>query len=32
MTTTNVSSCVGSSSHTSGDVDDLDDDEDMEVM
>ena len=32
MTTTNVSSCVGSSSHTSGDVDDPDDDEDMEVM
>ena len=26
----NVSSCVGSSSHTSGVVDDLDDDEDME--
>ena len=32
MITTNVSSCVGSSSHTSSDVDDPDDDEDMEVM
>ena len=30
MTTTNVSSCVGSSSHTSGVVDDPDDDEDKE--
>ena len=30
MATTIVSSCVGSSSHTSGIVDDLDDDEDME--
>ena len=30
MATTNVSSCVGSSSHTSGAVDDLDDDEDKE--
>ena len=30
MTTTNVSFCVGSSSHTSGIVDDLDDDKDME--
>ena len=30
MTTTNVSSCVGSSSHTSGAVDDPDDDEDKE--
>ena len=30
MATTNVSSCVGSSSHTSGAVDDPDDDEDME--
>ena len=30
MATTNVSSCVGSSSHTSGAVDDLDDDENKE--
>ncbi|XP_050278202.1 zinc finger BED domain-containing protein RICESLEEPER 2-like [Quercus robur] len=30
MATTNVSSCVGSSSHTSGAVDDPDDDEDKE--
>ena len=30
MTTTNVSSCVGSSSHTSGAVDDPDNDEDKE--
>ena len=30
MATTNVSSCVGSSSHTSGTVDDPDDDENME--
>ena len=30
MATTNVSSCVGSSSHTSGAMDDRDDDEDME--
>ena len=30
MATTNVSSCVGSSSYTSGAVDDLVDDEDME--
>ena len=30
MATTNVSSCVGSSSHTSGVVDDPDDDEDKE--
>ena len=30
MATTIVSSCIGSSSHTSSIVDDLDDDEDME--
>ena len=30
MATTNVSSCVGSSSHTSGTMDDPDDDEDKE--
>ena len=30
MATTNVSSCVESSSHTSGAMDDLDDDEDKE--
>ena len=30
MATTNVSSCIGSSSHTSGTVDDPDDDEDKE--
>ena len=30
MATTNVSSCVGSSSHTSGAMDDPDDDEDKE--
>ena len=30
MGTTNVSSCVGSSSHTSGAMDDRDDDEDKE--
>ena len=30
MATTNVSSCVGSFGHTSGDMDDSNDDEDME--